>query len=77
MIMKRIICFLFGHKPIRKVHETEFAIWQRECERCKCALGMPKAIKFFKDVPPPGSSKWQIISWEVFCEKKFEEARQL
>jgi len=72
--MKKIICFLIGHKKsIPMLFEDNDVIFVRGCPRCKTPLGMPEVWKGCP--PPPNSTKDQVISWENYKNQYYNKVR--
>lgn len=72
--MKKLICFLFGHTPIKGLFETNELISNKGCKRC----GIPiitsgRHWKGIRLVPPPGGSKPE---WDAYCDKIEEKLRK-
>ena len=72
--MKRIICYLFGHRVTHGLFENEVAISNKGCKRCRAPLfGASFHWKEVRSVPPPGSSK---AEWETWCNNKEAKIRK-
>lgn len=72
--MKKILCYLFGHKKTRGLFENDLAISGNGCKRCGVPLfGANYHWKGVRSVPPPGSSK---AEWETWCDNKESKMRK-
>jgi hypothetical protein len=74
MAMKKIICFLLGHKKsIPMLHENEDFIFTKGCPRCGTHLGWPATWKTMPD--PPNSTPEQLKSWRDYLKSHWQEVR--
>lgn len=72
--MKKLICYLFGHRVTAGLFENEVAISARGCKRCRAPLfGDSFHWKDVRSVPPPGTSKEE---WEAWCDNKEKQMRK-
>jgi hypothetical protein len=67
--MKRILCLLFGHNPVKGLYETPELISNKGCKRCGSTLISPGHFywKGVRSVPPPGSNRSE---WDEWCNEK-------
>lgn len=68
-----LICLLKGHNATVELTETDNAIYDIICDRCKTPLNLPRALKNVP--PPPHSTKEQVKVWKTWYAGFLEETR--
>jgi len=72
--MKKIICFLFGHKQIKGLFETTEVISNKGCGRCGSVLFTTGIHwKGVRSAVMPGATKEE---WELYCDEKEASLRK-
>jgi hypothetical protein len=72
--MKKLICLLFGHTPVKGLFETPEVICSKGCKRCGVAImSVEQHWKGVRSAPPPGSSKDE---WGEWCDEKESSLRE-
>lgn len=73
--MKKLICFLLGHQPVKGLYEDSEIISSKGCKRCGAAL-LNFGNMHWKSVrnhPCPGKTKEY---WEDYCSSIENELRK-
>lgn len=74
--MKKLICFLFGHKEVKGLFETPELISGKGCERCGSPIITSEVHwKGVRVCPPPGNTN--ISTWHEFCDNEQRRLRGL
>lgn len=71
--MKKLLCLLFGHKPIVGLFEDKDVITNKGCKRCGAALMTSRCLwKGIRFCTPPWSNTEQ---WNRFMDEEEAEYR--
>jgi len=74
--MRKIMCFLLGHQPVKGLYETDKVICDTGCQRCNAPIFNRNTYwKKIRDCPPPGNTN--LAKWHQFCENEQHKLRGL